>query len=227
MEPEFQMQSSTTTLYVNNINEKIAVNKIKYVLTKLFERYGTVVGVHTPKNLKMKGQAFVTYKEPKSCEKAMLKLEGRPVFKKPIHVTYAQQPSDEERGLKGDSEGISQRKTAKKARILAEEEEKKRMQQNAKSLLMPTQLLKAQAKQWRLLPPNSVLLLQNVDDSMLEAAFIESKFNVFAGFQKIRLIKFRKLAFVDFDLEAAATACVEKIDHDQFGASSLLSYAKK
>ncbi|OBA20461.1 RNA-binding domain-containing protein [Metschnikowia bicuspidata var. bicuspidata NRRL YB-4993] len=215
---------SGTTLYINNINEKIALNKIKFVLAKLFGRYGTVVGITAHTNLRMKGQAFVTYKEPQSCEKAILKLQGRPMFKKPLHVSFAQKPSDQERSLKGDSEGILRRKQLKK--VKAEADEKARAEAPA-ALLAPTQISKAQEKQWKLLLPNNVLLLQNVDENKLELALLEEKFGAFAGFAKIRLIKFRKLAFVDFDLEPAATACLENIDHGQFGNLALLSYAKK
>lgn len=221
---ESGLEQKTTTLYVNNLNEKITLNKTKYVLAKLFGRYGTVVGITAHKNLKMKGQAFVTYKEHISCQKAILKLEGRPVFKKPIHVSYAQSPSDYERELKGDSEGISKRKEQKKIRVDAEEKAKK---EEPVSGLAPTQLSKAQAKQWKLLPPNNVLLLQNVDEEKLDTLFLETQFGTFTGFAKVRLIKFRKLAFIDFDLDVSSTACLDKIDHDQFGAQSLLSYAKK
>lgn len=66
------------TIYVNHINEKIAKNKLERVLRRLFGRYGDIVLVTVHRNLKMKGQAFVTFKDSKSSEKAMAKLQNYP-----------------------------------------------------------------------------------------------------------------------------------------------------
>lgn len=216
-----------TTLYVNNINEKVSLNKLKPVLLRLFGRYGSIVQLTAHKNLAMKGQAFITYENVESCEKALLKLQGRPIFKKPIHVAYAKSASDGEHRLQGELEAIEKRKKLKEEREAAKKAQEKEAPQKSQSQGERPALTKAQLKQWTLLPPNHVLLLQNLLDDQLDAEVLEKTFKTYSGFQKIRLIKFRKLAFIDFDQQQHAAACLETISHDIFGAGALLTYAKK
>lgn len=214
--------SAQHTLYINNMNEKVSLNKIQPVLARLFGRYGEVVSIAAHKNLRMKGQAFVTYKDPQSSKRAIRKLQGRPVFRKPIKISYAKAPSDEEYKILGNSAAVEKRKEAKKAR---EAEKEKNI---AKELKAAVGLSKNQVKQWKALPPHHILLVQNLSDDLLETDALQAKFAGKAGFQGVRLIKFRKLAFVDFDLESSATQYLESTDPPtEFGAEVFLTYAKK
>lgn len=207
------------TLYINNINEKVSLNKLKPVLSKLFGRYGDVTQITIHKNLKMKGQAFITYRDPISSQKAIMKLQGRPVFRKPIRIAYAKSLSDEYYKLKGEEEAIEKRKEAKQEREASRKEE---------VVAQPsTTVNKSQIKQWKSLPPNSVLLLQNLHGQYLEIAFLEEQFQKHAGFERLRLIAFRNLAFLDFESEANATKCLNDLDLAVFGEGALLTYAKK
>lgn len=211
------------TLYINNINDKVSLNKLKPVLSKLFGRYGEVIQITAHRNLKMKGQAFVTYSDRKGSERALRKLQGRPVFKKPIRISYARSSSDEYLKVKGDLETIEKRKKLKKER-----EEAKKIEIEKKLEASPApNLNKSQIKLWKALPPNNVLLLQNLKDEYLESKVLETTLTKFAGFERARLIKFRKLAFLDFELESNATECLKSIDLSVFGEEALLTYAKK
>lgn len=215
------------TLYVNNLNEKVSVNRLKAVLLLLFGRYGKVIQITAHKNLRLKGQAFVTYADPSSSEKALLKLQGRPVFKKPIRVTRAKTSSDGHHILLNNLESIAQRKAQKEQREnLRKEKEKKAPVAAAGD--QPQQMQKSQIKQWKSLPPNNVLLLQNLSEAQLSPEFLQQAFSAHDGFERARPIKFRKLAFVDFSSEDQATACLTAMVNDSpFGASALLTYAKK
>lgn len=212
------------TLYINNLNEKVSLNKLKPVLNLLFSRYGNVVQITAHKNMKMKGQAFITYKDASSTERAIRKLQGRPVFKKPIKISYSQTESDEFHKLSGKMEAIEKRKVAKKLR---EEEKTKMVAEKASTPATPGVLTKNQIKQWKSLPPHNVLLLQNLQEEQLVMEYLEGIFGGQDGFERVRLIKFRKLAFIDFDLEAKATKSLETIDPTSIGAEVLLTYAKK
>lgn len=226
-EPMLLQDTVLDTLYINNLNEKVSLNRLKSVLTLLFGRYGKVIQVTAHKNLKLKGQAFVTFADPVSTEKALLKLQGRPVFKKPIRIARAKTSSDEHYKLLPNPEAIAQRKAQK------EEREKLRKQEEKKAVVSVAagpshQMQKAQIKQWKSLPPNNVLLLQNLSDAQLSPDFLQDAFSGFDGFERARPITFRKLAFVDFASEAQATACLTTIVTDSpFGANALLTYAKK
>lgn len=213
------------TLYVNNLNEKVSLNKLKAVLNLLFGRYGKVIQITAHRNLKMKGQAFVTYADPKSSDKALRKLQGRPVFKKPIRITWAKASSDEYHRLLQNFDAIAKRQELKKERERLRKEKEQQKPQTPQP--GTSQMSKSQIKQWKSLPPNNILLLQNLADHQLSNEVLDAIFSVFNGFERVRLIKFRKLAFVDFDTEANATACLEKLGNSDSLENALLTYAKK
>lgn len=207
---------SETTLYVRNINEKVSLNRVKPVLLRLFERYGNVIQLTAHGNLRMKGQAFVTYANPKSTEKAIKKLQGRPVFKKPIVIEYAKTHSDGYYLENGETAPIEERKKAKAERAEKElESEKEKMPRTVKP-----------AKSWQKLPPHHVLLLQSLPDPLLQVSSVEDIFRGFLGFERARVIAFRKVAFLDFALVAEATACLEMLDRELLSTATI-SFAKK
>ena len=82
--------------------------------------------------------------------------------------------------------------------------------------------------EWKELPPNHILLLQNIN----KFDELEEFFNDFNGFENIRVVKVKNLAFIEFENEEMATNCLEQVKDDQlikFGPEDevLLSFAKK
>lgn len=207
------------TVYVNHINEKIAKNKVERTLRRLFGRYGEVILVRCHKNLKMKGQAFVTFEDPASSDKAMAKLQNYPLFRKPITITPARTESDVILLKQGKQEVVDERKKLKAQR---NEEEKTEEKKPASS-----KLTKSQVKYWKSLPPHNVLLLQNVDAAHLTSEALDSLFSKFMSFEAARAIPSRNLAFINFENEEAATACLSSFDLSELGPEVLLTYAKK
>lgn len=217
-------QPTHLTLYIRNLNESISKQRLAHVLNKLFSRYGTVADIQMRKGLKMKGQAFVTYKDKTACEKSLAKLQGYPVFKKQMQISFAKSSSDAYLELIGDSGELNKRKEDREQK---RQEQKASSEKKSASSTEAPEVTKSQLKLWKLLPPNRVLLLQNLPAEKLDSDILSGAFEKFSGYEKIRLIKFRKLAFIDFELEAAATLCLSEIDPTMFGAESLLTYAKK
>lgn len=220
--------NSHHTLYVNNINDLISRKKLAYVLNHLFSQFGAVAEVRIRKSLKMKGQAFVTYKEFDACQKAIEMLQGKSVFKKPIRIGFAKTGSDTFLRLSGNTKELENRKETREKKLRDAEAAVSQTQNSKETLANTSELTEAQLKQWKLLPPNKVLLLQNLSQEKLNNEMLVDAFGSYAGFEKVRLISFRKLAFIDFELEAFATSCLALIDNKSvFGTESLLTYAKK
>lgn len=217
--PFFQMH----TLYVNHINEKIARNKLARVLRRLFGRYGNVVQVTCHTNLKMKGQAFVTFQDAHSSEKAMAKLQNYPLFKQPITIAPAKSESDEILLQMGKKDLVEERKREKERRNKEREEAVEKTKTTSKA--SSAKLTKSQVKYWKSLPPHSVLLIQNLQDEHLP--MLETMFSNFTSFETVRAIPSRKLAFINFENEDGATACLEKFDTSKLGPDVLLTYAKR
>jgi RNA recognition motif-containing protein len=79
------------TLYINNLNEKIKSDgniylnlELKQNLFQLFSQYGEILEIHSRKSFKMKGQAFVVYKDLNSATNAKHALNNAVIFCKPI-----------------------------------------------------------------------------------------------------------------------------------------------
>eukprot|EP01017_Pseudomicrothorax_dubius_P028206 TRINITY_DN3337_c0_g2_i2.p1 TRINITY_DN3337_c0_g2~~TRINITY_DN3337_c0_g2_i2.p1 ORF type:complete len:133 (+),score=37.67 TRINITY_DN3337_c0_g2_i2:81-479(+) len=72
------------TIYVNNLNEKIKLEELRESLKYIFGQYGEVVDISAKANLRMKGQAFIIYKDLDAAKKARKELNGFVLFDKPM-----------------------------------------------------------------------------------------------------------------------------------------------
>ncbi|XP_010401391.1 U2 small nuclear ribonucleoprotein B'' isoform X2 [Corvus cornix cornix] len=75
------------TIYINNINDKIKKEELKRSLYALFSQFGHVVDIVALKTMKMRGQAFVIFKELGSSTNALRQLQGFPFYGKPMGAT--------------------------------------------------------------------------------------------------------------------------------------------
>ncbi|KAH0837828.1 hypothetical protein J3R83DRAFT_6036 [Lanmaoa asiatica] len=83
-EPPTQNEVASETLYIQNLNEKIKVDVLKASLRGLFKSYGEVLDVVAHSNLRMRGQAFVSFASPEIAAKAMREVRGFPLYSKPM-----------------------------------------------------------------------------------------------------------------------------------------------
>ena len=67
------------TIYINNLNEKIKKDDLKKSLYAIFSQFGQILDIVALKTLKMRGQAFVIFKEISSATNAMRSMQGEPV----------------------------------------------------------------------------------------------------------------------------------------------------
>lgn len=98
-EPEFVSE----TLYIQNLNEKIKIPGalvlcrlfgssvlticaivLKASLRGLFKSYGEVLDVVAHGNLRMRGQAFVSFESAEIAKKALKEVRGFPLYSKPM-----------------------------------------------------------------------------------------------------------------------------------------------
>jgi U2 small nuclear ribonucleoprotein B'' len=79
-QPEFVSE----TLYIQNLNEKIKIPVMKASLRGLFKSYGEVLDVVAHSNLRMRGQAFVSFESADIAKKALKDVRGFPLYSKPM-----------------------------------------------------------------------------------------------------------------------------------------------
>lgn len=90
------------TLYIRNLNDKVKVEgntnnhiiELRKGLFEIFSPYGEILGIYAKKTYKMKGQAFVVFKDLQSASEAMRCLQKALFFGKEINIHYAKDKSD-------------------------------------------------------------------------------------------------------------------------------------
>uniref|UniRef100_A0A4W5RA62 Small nuclear ribonucleoprotein polypeptide B2 n=1 Tax=Hucho hucho TaxID=62062 RepID=A0A4W5RA62_9TELE len=101
------------TIYINNVNDKIKKDELKRSLYALFSQFGQVMDIVAMKTMKMRGQAFVVFKELASATNALRQLQGFPFYNKPMRIQYAKTDSEvisKIRGTFGDKDKKKDRK---------------------------------------------------------------------------------------------------------------------
>lgn len=77
------------TLYIRNLNDKIARQRLRHTLHLLFSTYGEVLEI----NMKMKGQAHIVLGGPAAAAQALRELQGVSVYGKKLVLEYARTKS--------------------------------------------------------------------------------------------------------------------------------------
>ncbi|KAK2952795.1 putative U2 small nuclear ribonucleoprotein B'' [Blattamonas nauphoetae] len=95
--------SDTHTLYVNNLNDKLNKTELKRNLYFLFSQFGHVASIVCMKTPKMRGQAFIIYKERPSALIAMKTLQNKMFFGKEMHIHFSKTKSYLTRREEGDT----------------------------------------------------------------------------------------------------------------------------
>ena len=74
--------SSNSTLYVQNLNDRVKKAELKVSLYFLFSQFGEVLDIVTKKTEKMRGQAFVVFSDFHSADLAKKALNNFNIFDK-------------------------------------------------------------------------------------------------------------------------------------------------
>ncbi|XP_032926133.1 U1 small nuclear ribonucleoprotein A-like [Catharus ustulatus] len=89
------------TIYINNLNEKIKKDELKKSLYAIFSQFGQILDILVSRSLRMRGQAFVIFKEMSSASNALRSMQGFPFYDKPMRIQYAKTDSDIIAKMKG------------------------------------------------------------------------------------------------------------------------------
>ncbi|TKC51074.1 hypothetical protein EI555_007003 [Monodon monoceros] len=201
------------TIYINNMNDKIKKEELKRSLYALFSQFGHVVDIVALKTMKMRGQAFVIFKELGSSTNALRQLQGFPFYGKPMRIQYA----------KTDSDIIS------KMRGTFADKEKKKEKKKAKTVEQTATTMNKKPGQVPDYPPNYILFLNNLPEETNEM-MLSMLFNQFPGFKEVRLVPGRHdIAFVEFENDGQAGAARDALQGFKITPSHAMkiTYAKK
>ncbi|KAH8339685.1 hypothetical protein KR074_008588 [Drosophila pseudoananassae] len=191
------------TIYINNLNEKIKKEELKKSLYAIFSQFGQILDIVALKTLKMRGQAFVIFKEIGSASNALRTMQGFPFYDKPMRIAYSKSDSDIVAKMKGTfKERPKKIKPPKPAPGADEKKDKKKKPANAENSNPNTQTEQ---------PPNQILFLTNLPEETNEM-MLSMLFNQFPGFKEVRLVPNRHdIAFVEFTTELQSNAAKEAL----------------
>ncbi|KAK2721516.1 U1 small nuclear ribonucleoprotein A-like [Artemia franciscana] len=201
------------TIYINNLNEKIKKEELKKSLYAIFSQFGAILDIIALKTLKMRGQAFVIFKDIGAATNALRSMQGFPFYDKPMRIQYAKVDSDAIAKVKGTF-------TEKKKKVKEIKKDKKKEQRKEAPLpppaygapapftpsAMPAVQPPIQAAPVLEQPPNQILFLTGLPEETNEM-MLSMLFNQFPGFKEVRLVPGRHdIAFVEFESEIQSSA---------------------
>jgi RNA recognition motif-containing protein len=192
----------------------LLILELKQTLFHLFSQYGDILEVHARKSFRMKGQAFIIFRDLAAAASAKSALDNALIFGKNIKVNYSKQVSDVindmsgkyvhkdkmkrdlERKRKRDAEYqelknkggqlISQKSDHKKERR-EEAPEKKEITQSSSQMMAP----------------NNILFVENLSSEITQP-ILTTVFSKYGGFKEVRHYPGKGIAFVEFDNEVNA-----------------------
>jgi len=215
--PEPEEQASET-LYIQNLNERIQIPVLKASLRGLFKTYGEVLDVVAHKNLRMRGQAFVSFASADIAKKAAKEVRGFPLYSKPMQISFAKSRSDavvqkldpsaldthKARRLqhKKDTRYTNPLKQKFKAKRLAAESDLGAAPVARRpNVQMPDEYL----------PPNKILFLQNLPETVTKDQ-LNGLFSQYPNLHEVRLVPSKKdIAFVEYLDEGSATVAKDAL----------------
>uniref|UniRef100_A0A3B3DAL7 Small nuclear ribonucleoprotein polypeptide B2 n=1 Tax=Oryzias melastigma TaxID=30732 RepID=A0A3B3DAL7_ORYME len=211
------------TIYINNINDKVKKEELKRSLYALLSQFGQIVSIVALKTMRMRGQAFVVFKELAAATNALRQLQGFPFYNKPMRIQYAKTDSEviaKMKGTFGDKEKKKEKK--KKAQELAANAAKKPAVRSAVVYVCLASFVPDN-------PPNHILFLNNLPEETNEM-MLSMLFNQFPGFKEVRLVPGKHdISFVEFESDTQAGVAKDALQGFRITATCAMkiTYAKK
>ncbi|KAL5006894.1 hypothetical protein ScPMuIL_015700 [Solemya velum] len=233
------------TIYINNLNEKIKKDELKKSLYAIFSQFGQILDIVAMKTLKMRGQAFVIFKEVNSASNALRSMQGFPFYDKPMRIGYTKKDSDIIAKMKGTFVERPKKKKEEEHEI-RKKKKGQHMQANAplaQPVVQPVPNVPAGSQPAGGTvapplstpapipeqPPNQILFLTNLPEETNEM-MLSMLFNQFPGFKEVRLVPGRHdIAFVEFDTEVQSAAAKDALQGFKITPTTAMkiSFAKK
>ena len=204
---------------------------LKQQLFELFSQYGNIVEIVALKTLKMRGQAFIVYRDVRSATSALRSLQGFVFREKPLRINYAKTTSDAIAKLNGTYVHGSQEdeRNAKRAKVDAKRVSLTQKNTNAPSGPAGLNSVAMEVDDGSNAQPNRILFLEKLP-SDVPAATLRLLFKDFPGFLEIRQVQqLPGIAFVEFSTEVESTVAMNALQGFKIKSDCIMhiSYAKK
>ena len=231
------------TIYVNNINEKVSKDELKKSLYAVFTQFGPILDIVAIKTHKMRGQAFVVFRDVTSATQAVRQMQGFPFYDKEMKLSYAKTKSDASSKLDGtyqpkdkveraakrkaDREALKETggvkpKAAKAAAPAGESAAAAPVAPKAPDIPAPSSVSQPNM-------PNAILFVENLPEAVNEM-MLSMLFQQFPGFKEVRLVPGKSgIAFVEFESEMQSGVAMSGLQNFKITPTNLMkiTYAKR
>jgi len=228
------------TIYINHLNEKVKKDVLKRSLYECFSQFGPVLDVVAMKTIKMRGQAFVVFKDVTAATNALRQMQGFPFFERELKIQFAKGTSDVVAKLEGTWVPRDAAEKMKKRKMDEDRRERKRQERVAEKAAAKADTEaggKSAADSSVSVPvveevvtePNKILFVQGLPVQFPEMA-LQMLFQQYPGMQEVRDVPGKDgIAFVEFEDEMQATVAMNGLQGFKVTAEDhiRLSYAKK
>lgn len=239
------------TLYVNNLNEKVKKDELRKSLYALFSQYGTVLDIIALKTLKMRGQAFIVFRDIPSATNALRQMQNYHFYDKPMKIQYSKTKSDIIAKMRGTWTPREKRPREERPKEAAPKKPRQPRPPKKKEEGAPAPKKEGGAAaapaaaggggeeggeaapqplpQPKPQPPNKLLFVQNLPEQTTEL-MLNMLFQQFPGFKESKMVPGKKgIAFVEFGNEMEAAMAMNGLQHFKITPSNLMviSFAKK
>jgi len=238
------------TIYANNLNEKVSKDELKKSLYAVFSQFGPIIDIVALKNFKMRGQAFVVFRDISSATQAVRQMQDFPFYDKPMRLSYAKGKSDATAKLDGTYQSKDKAERAAKRKSDREDRKGGKAKQPAPQQPPPKRVADeeepipsapvepaAPPKEPVAKPPaspaialpNQILFAENLPDQVNEM-MLSMLFQQFPGFKEVRLVPGKSgIAFVEFESEMQSGVAMNGLQNFKITPTNLMkiSYAKR
>jgi len=216
--PASKPQFVSETLYIQNLNEKIRIDVLKSSLRGLFKSYGEVIDVVAHNNLRMRGQAFVSFASADIAKKALKEVKGFPLYSKPMQISFARTRSDAvvkrldaEHYEEHRQRRLQHKKATRYTNPLKQKFRAQRLATETDGPAVSAPRRPAVQMPDEYLPPNKILFLQNLPESVSKDQLM-ALFSQYPNLHEVRLIANKKdIAFVEYMDEGSATVAKDAL----------------
>ncbi|KAJ3283998.1 hypothetical protein HK104_010133 [Borealophlyctis nickersoniae] len=229
------------TLYVGELNDKVKKDELRRSLYHLFSPYGRILDIVALKTIKMRGQAFIVFRDIASATAALRSLQGFPFYDRPMKLSYAKSKSNAVKLMEGaygggsktpksasegtakvagPSNGPSKRPREDSGDEEDEDNSRAKKQKEVEDMEVEEPEEGSSTKQEDANPPNSILFLRNLPSSITED-MLTALFSQYKGFKEVRLVPGKSdIAFVEYETEGQAETAKTVLDGFKINATN-------
>jgi RNA recognition motif-containing protein len=227
------------TLYIKNLNEKVKIDELKEALNKEFSQYGEIIEIRVRNTIRLKGQAFISFKTKDQSSKAKKNLNDKLFLNKKLIIEFAKTPSDSILLLQGKLTN-----NQKKIKDLSRKRKRDEFYENLKNEIEKEKINNINNNEMiinakdsneneisiKINPEevNKSLFVQGLKNSVTNQMLIDL-FNSLSGFKEVKYFPTKGICFVEYDTVENATNALLKYDKFDLGNDCILrvSFSKK